>query len=97
MKYPFVSVVVGIRNEEKFIEECIESLLNLDYPRDSYEIIIVDGMSTDKTRDIVQKYPVKLLLNEKKNVAAARNLGVDNARGELVAFTDGDCKVDTQW
>jgi len=66
MKYPFVSVVVGIRNEEKFIEECIESLLNLDYPRDSYEIIIVDGMSTDKTRDIVQKYPVKLLLNEQR-------------------------------
>lgn len=97
MKYPFVSVVVGIRNEEKFIEECIESLLNLDYPKDSYEIIIVDGMSTDKTRDIVQKYPVKLILNKKKNVAAARNLGVENARGELVAFTDGDCKVDPQW
>lgn len=97
MKYPFVSVVVGIRNEEKFIEECIESLINLDYPQDSYEIIIVDGMSTDKTRDIVQKYPVKLLLNEKKNVAAARNLGVKNARGELVAFTDGDCKVNSQW
>ena len=58
MEYPFVSVVVGIRNEERFIEECIESLLSLDYPQDSYEIIIVDGMSTDRTRDIVQKYPV---------------------------------------
>lgn len=97
MEYPFVSVVVGIRNEEKFIEECIESLLNLDYPKDSYEIIIVDGMSTDRTREIVQRYPVKLLLNERKNVAAARNLGVENARGELVAFTDGDCKVDPSW
>ncbi len=97
MNYPFVSIVVGIRNEEKFIEECIESLLNLDYPRDFYEIIIVDGMSTDKTRDIVQRYPVRLLLNERKNVAAARNLGVKNARGELIAFTDGDCKADPQW
>lgn len=97
MEYPFVSVVVGIRNEERFIEECIESLLNLDYPQDSYEVIIVDGMSTDKTRDIVQKHPVRLLLNKRKNVAAARNLGVENARGDLVAFTDGDCKVDSQW
>jgi len=97
MEYPFVSVVAGIRNEEKFIEECIESLLQLDYPQDSYEVIIVDGMSTDKTRDLVQKYPVKLLLNERKNVAAARNLGVKNARGDLVAFTDGDCKVDPLW
>jgi len=97
MEYPFISVVVGIRNEERFIEECIESLLRLDYPQDSYEIIIVDGMSTDKTRDLVQKYPVRLLLNERKNVAAARNLGVKNARGDLVAFTDGDCKVYSQW
>jgi len=97
MEYPFVSVVVGIRNEERFIEECIESLLSLDYPQDSYEIVIVDGMSTDRTRDLVQKYPVRLLLNKRKNVAAARNLGVENARGDLVAFTDGDCKVDSQW
>ena len=97
MEYPFISVVVGIRNEERFIEECIESLLRLDYPQDSYEIIIVDGMSTDKTRDLVQKYPVRLLLNERKNVAAARNLGMKNARGDLVAFTDGDCKVYSQW
>ena len=97
MEYPFISVVVGIRNEERFIEECIESLLSLDYPQDSYEIIIVDGMSTDKTRDLVQKYPVRLLLNKRKNVGAARNLGVENARGNLVAFTDGDCKVNPQW
>lgn len=97
MEYPFVSVVVGIRNEERYIEECVESLLSLDYPKDSYEIIIVDGMSTDKTRDFVQKYPVRLILNKKKNVAAARNLGVENSRGNLVAFTDGDCKVDSQW
>jgi len=97
MEYPFVSVVVGIRNEERYIEECIESLLRLDYPQDSYEIIIVDGMSTDKTRDIVKKYPVRLLLNERKNVAAARNLGVENSRGNFVAFTDGDCKVDPLW
>jgi cellulose synthase/poly-beta-1,6-N-acetylglucosamine synthase-like glycosyltransferase len=97
MEYPFVSVVVGTRNEERFIEECIESLLRLDYPQDLFEIIIVDGMSTDKTRNRVQKYPVLLLLNKRKNVAAARNLGVENAIGDLVAFTDGDCKVDPQW
>ena len=79
-------------------KDSLRNVLNhfsdLDYPQDSYEIIIVDGMSTDKTRDLVQKYPVRLLLNERKNVAAARNLGVKNARGDLVAFTDGDCKVD---
>ena len=66
MEHPFISVVVGIRNEERYIEECIDSLLNLDYPKDSYEIIIVDGMSTDKTKDIVQKYPVRFFLNKRK-------------------------------
>jgi cellulose synthase/poly-beta-1,6-N-acetylglucosamine synthase-like glycosyltransferase len=97
MEYPFISIVVGIRNEERYIEECIESLLRLDYPQNSYEIIIVDGMSTDKTRELVEKYPVRLILNERKNVAAARNLGVDNSRGDFVAFTDGDCKADPLW
>ncbi len=94
---PFVSVVVGIRNEERYIEECILSLLDLDYPKDCYEVIIVDGMSTDNTREIVDKFPVRLIPNEKINVAAARNLGVKNARGDFVAFTDGDCKVDKIW
>lgn len=94
---PFVSIVVGIRNEERYIEECILSLLDLDYPKESYEIIIVDGMSTDNTRELVQKYPVQLLSNEKINVAAARNLGVKKAKGSFVAFTDGDCKVDKLW
>lgn len=94
---PFVSIVVGIRNEERYIEECILSLLDLDYPKESYEIIIVDGMSTDNTRKLVQKYPVQLLSNEKINVAAARNLGVKKAKGDFVAFTDGDCKVDKLW
>ncbi len=97
MNYPFVSIIVGIRNEEKYITECIESLLCQDYPKESYEIIIVDGMSTDNTRDIVKKFPVKLLLNEKKNVAAARNIGVKLSKGSLVAFTDGDCKADKSW
>jgi cellulose synthase/poly-beta-1,6-N-acetylglucosamine synthase-like glycosyltransferase len=97
MEYPFVSIVVGIRNEEQYIAECIESLLEQDYPKDKYETIIVDGMSTDKSQDIVKQYPVKLLLNEKMNVAAARNLGVKEAKGDFIAFTDGDCKADKHW
>ncbi len=97
MEYPFVSVVVGIRNEEKYIVECIESLLSQEYPKELYEIIIVDGMSTDNTQSIVKKYPVKLILNERKNVAAARNLGVKAAKGDFVSFTDGDCKADKLW
>ena len=89
--------MVGIRNEERYIVECIESLFNQDYPKELYEIIMVDGMSTDNTQNLVRKYPVKLILNEKKNVAAARNLGVKEAKGEYIAFTDGDCRADKSW
>ncbi|WP_321418619.1 glycosyltransferase [uncultured Methanomethylovorans sp.] len=53
--------------------------------------------STDNTQNLVRKYPVKLILNEKKNVAAARNLGVKEAKGEYIAFTDGDCRADKSW
>jgi GT2 family glycosyltransferase len=97
LEYPFISIVVGVKNEEKYIRECIESLLNIDYPTDCYEIFIVDGMSNDDTQNIIKQYPLKLILNEKKNVAAARNLGVKIAKGNLIAFTDGDCKVDRIW
>jgi glycosyltransferase involved in cell wall biosynthesis len=58
-----ISIIVGIRNEEKYIGDCILSLLNLDYPKESYEIIVVDGMSNDNTQNIIKQYPVKLILN----------------------------------
>ena len=98
-KYPFVSIIVPARNEEKVIKECIDSLLNLDYPKNKYEIIVADGMSTDKTREIVKGYgkKVKLILNKKINAAAGRNLGLKHARGKIIAFTDADCVVDKKW
>ena len=79
------------------IEECIKSLLNLEYPEDKYEIIIVDNNSTDTTVEIVKKYPVKLLHEGKQSSYPARNLGIKNAKGEIVAFTDADCIVDKMW
>jgi cellulose synthase/poly-beta-1,6-N-acetylglucosamine synthase-like glycosyltransferase len=97
LEVPFVSIVVGVRNEDRYIGECVDSLLSIDYPKEKYEIIIVDGMSNDNTQNIIKQYPVKLILNEKQNVAAARNLGVKNAKGDLIAFTDGDCEVDKSW
>ena len=53
---PFVSIVIPARNEEKFIGKCIESILNGTYPKDKLEIIVVDGMSEDRTEEIVDRY-----------------------------------------
>jgi len=92
-----VSVVVPVRNGEATIGRLLDSLLELDYDRGKVEVIVVDGNSTDKTRDIVTKYPVKLLTEEGRGLNAARNTGVKNSGGDVIAFTDSDCLVPSNW
>jgi len=91
--------VVAVRNEARYIRECIESLANQDY--DDYEIIVVDGMSDDGTYEILKemqkKYDFKLLRNEKKNAAAGRNIGIKEAKGDVIAFIDGDAIAAKNW
>lgn len=89
----FVSVIIPCRNEEGFIGRCINSILKQDYPMKDIEILVVDGRSDDKTREIVSeiagKYPfIKLLDNEKKIVPTALNTGIKNARGEIIIRMD---------
>ncbi len=100
---PFVSVVMTLFNMERTIRECLESLLNVDYPKDRYEIIIVDGESTDKTREIIESYAKKhknpkiKLFIKKGYIGSGRNEGVKHAKGDFIAITDGDMVVSTGW
>jgi glycosyltransferase involved in cell wall biosynthesis len=95
---PFVSVVVPVYNGAGIVEELLQSLLDLDYPAECHEIIVVDNGSTDRTRQIVGRYPVRLLEErEIKGAAAARNKGIRHARGDIIAFTDADCVADSNW
>lgn len=94
-EYPPVSIVVAAYNAEKTIEKCIESLLNTDYP--DKEVIIVDDGSTDNTKKIIEKYPVRLTTQPNKGASAARNNGLKNAKNEIVAYTDSDCEVSKDW
>lgn len=67
-------------------------------PRDGYEVIVVDDGSTDDTRAIVAAYPgVRLLAQQHAGPAAARNLGVQHGRGEIILFTDADCVAAEDW
>ncbi len=95
-----ISVVIAVRNEINYIEKCIESLFHQDFDGE-YEVIVVDGMSDDGTYELLQelqkKYNFKLLRNEKKNAAAGRNIGIDEARGEAIAFIDGDAIAAKNW
>jgi cellulose synthase/poly-beta-1,6-N-acetylglucosamine synthase-like glycosyltransferase len=92
-----VTVIVPVRNGELTIQPLLESLQRLDYDRNKVEVIVVDGNSTDKTREIVKKYPVKLVVEKRKGLNLARNTGIKCSKGEIVAFTDSDCIVPPNW
>lgn len=94
--YPKVSVVVCAYNGERTMDHCLASLETLNYT--NYEVIVVNDGSTDKTREIAERYPyVRLINQENQGLSAARNVGLRAATGEIVAYTDCDCKADPDW
>ena len=98
----FISVIVAVKNEERYVRKCIDSLLNQNYPADNYELIVVDGFSTDGTWEILQELKnqnpgLKIFKNPKENAAAGRNIGIRNSKGEYAAFIDADAVADTNW
>ena len=92
-----VSIIIPAYNEEKHIGQCLDSIFNLDYPRDKFEVIVIDNGSTDRTREIASSYDVLLLQDSTKNVSGLRNLGARHARGDILAFVDADCVVARDW
>lgn len=94
MTIPFVSVICPIYNEECYIKICVESMLNQDYPNDRLEILFVDGMSNDNTRNILsfylEQYPfIRLLDNIHKTVPFALNIGIRASVGDVIIRIDG--------
>jgi len=93
---PRVSVVVASYNGARTLENCLVSLERLNYP--NYEIILVDDGSTDATCRMASEHPrVRYLYQENKGLSVARNTGINAAIGEIVAFTDSDCRADEDW
>lgn len=94
------SILVPVYNVEKYIEQCVESLLNQSY-KGEYEIILVDDGSTDSSGSIcggyAKKYPDKIRVIHKKNegLVSARQAGIDNAKGEFCLFVDSDDFVES--
>jgi cellulose synthase/poly-beta-1,6-N-acetylglucosamine synthase-like glycosyltransferase len=94
---PFVSVIIPVLNEERVIRECLTSLVELDYPPERREILVVDNGSTDRTAEIVKSFPVRYIREERRGSPFARNAGIRASQGEIVAFTDADCIVSRGW
>ncbi|MBU1627669.1 glycosyltransferase [bacterium] len=82
---------------EKTIDDCVKSLLDLKYPKEKIQIIVVDNNSTDSTKARIRNYNVEYLFEDHRNAYTARNKGIQNARFDFVAFTDSDCIVSPDW
>lgn len=93
-----VSIIVPFYNEAEYIERCIQSLLNQDFPAENYEIIFVNNNSTDNSEEIVKKHSKVILLNESiQNNQTPRNTGIKKAKGDILAWTDADCEISSDW
>lgn len=101
MKKIIVTAMVVVRNEQDYIEQSLMSLINQDFPKENYEIIVVDGLSNDNTLKIINdiiknnntKVKITLLKNEKRILAAGWNIGIKNAKGEYVVRIDAHAKA----
>lgn len=97
-----LSVICPIYNEEKYIPQFLDSILQQDYPKDDLEILLVDGMSKDRTRDIISEYAAKypclrLVDNPQQAVPYAMNNGIKNAKGEIIIRLDAHAEYPSNY
>lgn len=92
-----ISVIVPTYNEEAGITACLKSLCGQTLARDEYEIIVVDGNSSDRTRELACEYADEVFIQTSRKVGGARNDGILRAKGDIVATTDADCIIPPNW
>jgi glycosyltransferase involved in cell wall biosynthesis len=98
-----VSVIVPTYNRKELMKKTLESLSKQEYPQNKYEIIVVDDGSTDGTKDMVLRMkekspsPIRYLRQKNQGAARARNLGIKNAKGFIIGFTDSDAIPRRDW
>ena len=90
---PFVSVVVPMRNEQRFIERCLRSLMAQNYPQDRFEVIVVDGGSDDGSRDILESLrseftSLRVVANRGRHTGRGLNIGLALSQGDVIARLD---------
>lgn len=96
VKLPKMSVVICSYNGASTTESCLASMEKIRYP--DFEVIFVDDGSTDRTQEILKKFPwVRNIKQKNMGLSYARNVGMNAAKGEVVVYTDSDCEADEDW
>lgn len=92
------SIIIPCYNEEEYLPKCLSAVFNLNWPKDDFEVIVVDNNSSDKTSDIAKKMGANKVLIEKKiGSNQARQTGVNNSLGDIICFLDADCEPKNDW
>lgn len=99
---PKISIICPIYNEEKYIHKCIQSMLSQDIDKNEIELLLVDGRSTDKTREIIKDYQanhplIQLIDNPERSVPYAMNYGIDASKGEIIVRIDAHSEFPTNY
>lgn len=87
---PKISIVLPTYQAEKYIRKCLESIAKQSYPKEKLEILVIDGGSTDKTLVIAGEYKVKIINNPDRDAESGKSIGVQKAKGEIIALIDAD-------
>jgi len=97
----FVSIIIPALNEEKVIGKCLNAIKRLDTSKESFEVILVDNGSVDKTCGIAESFKydldIKIFTIPGVNISALRNAGASHSKGDILAFVDADCTASPNW
>lgn len=105
VKFPTVSIIIPVRNEEKYIEKLLRNIQSQSYPADKFDVIVIDDYSTDNTVAIINSLNIPnvriIPLKVEGEIYAYKKMaittGVNNSNAELIVSTDGDCSMDQHW
>ncbi|MFC1634958.1 glycosyltransferase family 2 protein [Planctomycetota bacterium] len=97
-----VSIVIPCRNEEKFIGKCLDSIIDNHFPQDRLEVLVVDGMSEDGTKEVVSEYArknsfIKRLVNSERITPTAMNIGIKSAKGDIIILVNAHSILDKEF
>ncbi|HSX40821.1 MAG TPA: glycosyltransferase [Candidatus Saccharimonadales bacterium] len=94
----FVSIIIPTYNAQKFIDRCLRSIQKQNYPKTFFEVLVIDGGSSDKTLEIAKKYRAKILKNPFKDAESGKAIGIEHARGDIIGLIDADNElVEKNW
>lgn len=100
-KRPYFSLIIPTYERAEQLTRCLNSIARLDYPKDRFEVIVVDDGSQSPPEELVKSFSdrldIRLIVQINAGPAGARNMGAKNANGRYLAFTDDDCEPDLKW